>query len=302
MLMPASPSTSAILDRFWTKFAFQFESLYLSPSDPGDLLHTWLGGCRHPSASVTPEILRGIGDLDVDSGLLGKEGPLHLPQVHFTEDHQALLRFLTHQLHLALPPRPAPAPPPSTTLHTERSTLGLGFGLGGRRKTPSTLSPEVVKEETRSTSWTAWVPGMGGSSSGAAPTKAVQPESGSGRWPALGFGGMSTVFGLGRGAQDDKPRVKDQSAQTSTANEVGKETAPVQSSEAGPRVDSAQAHHVEQSEVALPDLQEAVQPEDEIQLSWEKKDVWLPGGDGEYEKRRVAWIIVSLDVHNAHAC
>jgi hypothetical protein len=60
------------------------------------------------------------------------------------------------------------------------------------------------------------------------------------------------------------------------------------------------AHGVEQSKVAVKDLQEAVQVEDEIELSWEKKDIWLPltprGEKEEYEKRRVAWIIVSPPV------
>lgn len=281
-LMPPSTSTSSALERFWTKFAFQFESTYLSPTEPGDLLQTWLGGYK-AATSEPIDALAVLDGIDAESGLIKREGPIS--RSTSTSAERPLLRFLVHQLHLALPPSPTPPPPPATT-HNDRSTLGLGFGLGGRRKkAPSTLAPEV-EDKARSTSWTAWVPGMSaiGAGNEFKADKEAPTEGGAGRWPSLGLGGMGAMFGLGKSS-------------TTETGQTQKETSNRQFVEV--EVDRTQAHQVEQSEVVLPDLQEAVQPEDEIQLSWDKKDVWLLDGDGQFGKRRVTWIIVSPHHHRS---
>jgi hypothetical protein len=57
---------------------------------------------------------------------------------------------------------------------------------------------------------------------------------------------------------------------------------------------STSSRHVEQSEVMLPDLQAAVDPNADVELVWDKKDIRLETLDpsGDYEKRRLSWIIV----------
>ena len=52
------------------------------------------------------------------------------------------------------------------------------------------------------------------------------------------------------------------------------------------------AHHVEQSPVALPELEAAVQSNTEIDLTWDHRGVFLNSGDS-FHKRRLSWIIVS---------
>lgn len=101
-------------------------------------------------------------------------------------------------------------------------------------------------------------------------------ESGT-RWPSFGLGslGIGTMFG------SDTP----------------KDQAPVRNVEIPVRDDEtrsiASSHLVEQSEVVLTDLEAAVDGTAEIELVWDKKDIWLEEGGGEYRKRRLSWIIVS---------
>jgi hypothetical protein len=49
---------------------------------------------------------------------------------------------------------------------------------------------------------------------------------------------------------------------------------------------------VEQSPVDMPDLQAAVQAEYIEELGWEGRSVWI-SGNGEWQKRRILWVIVS---------
>jgi hypothetical protein len=89
-----------------------------------------------------------------------------------------------------------------------------------------------------------------------------------------------TASGSGRRSPEEE-RQKGNEDDTSTSSE----TASVKTTNTH--------HHVEQSEVVMPDLAAAVEGDTEVELSWDKKDIWLEVEDaGKYEKRRVSWIIV----------
>jgi hypothetical protein len=102
---------------------------------------------------------------------------------------------------------------------------------------------------------------------------------GASRWPSFGLSslGMGTMFGSDTPKQDQTP--------------VRNVEVPVKADEETRSI--ASSHLVEQSEVVLTDLAAAVNPEAEIELVWEKKDIWLEGADGDHVKRRLSWIIVS---------
>jgi len=105
----------------------------------------------------------------------------------------------------------------------------------------------------------------------------VKEESTS-RWPSFGLSslGMGTMFGSD--TKQDTPSVRNVEIPIKTDEETRS---------------IASSHRVEQSEVVLTDLEAAVNAETEVELVWEKKDIWLEGADGDQEKRRLSWIIVS---------
>lgn len=113
-------------------------------------------------------------------------------------------------------------------------------------------------------------------------TKETSKESSGSRWPSFGLSsmGMATMFGGSSTPGSEPISAGTVEASTKTAEE----TASIASS-----------HLVEQSEVVLTDLEAAVDT-NEIELVWDKKDIWLLGHDGEYEKRRLTWIIVRLQL------
>jgi len=169
-----------------------------------------------------------------------------------------------------------PLPPPVVTIGTpvsaDRSSLGLGFGLGLRKKPKATAS--IAQDGDRQSSWTSWVPTM---SSSGTKEDTVNEESTS-RWPSFGLSslGMGTMFGSD--TKQDTPPVRNVEIPIKTDEETRS---------------IASSHQVEQSEVVLTDLEAAVDANAEIELVWEKKDIWLEGTDGEHVKRRLSWIIVS---------
>jgi hypothetical protein len=204
-------------------------------------------------------------------GLATRDGPLYTS----SPIHQALVRYLVQAL-----PALAPVVTITSSASADRSTLGLGFGMGFRKKPKL---PSSAQEEDRQSSWTSWVPTLG---SGGTTKQEVSKEAGAGstsRWPSFGLSslGMGTMFG-------------------NSTEGNNRDTAPPGSAESGKtEVDTASiasGHMVEQTEVVLPDLQAAVDADAEIELVWEKKDIWLEQNSGSkvYEKRRLTWIIVRL--------
>jgi hypothetical protein len=292
-LEPGASSTSSSLERFWTRFAFQFESTYLSPLDPGDVLKSWIGG--FPTApSTTSSISRAIDDIlsttdnVTSTGLITRNGPIHLS----SPIPPPLVRYLTNAL-----PNPPPTVRTATPVVADRSSLGLGFGLGLRRKPAGGKA-----DEERQSSWTSWVPGIGiGASGSSTPTtrtrEADEKKSGASRWPRFGLGslGVGTVFGAGKEAEPVQGP-SDQSASSGQPVTVAEGSSSITTK--GGTISTAPGHliqhHVEQTKVDMPDLKAAVDAEAEIELMWEKKDIWLPleRADETYEKRRVSWIIV----------
>jgi len=263
-------TTSANLERFWTRFAFQFESTYLSPADAGSLLPTWLGGYPTPPHERVKQATEAIDTLlehgmkeGTIAGLITRDGPLHTSQ----PIPDPMIRYLINAL-----PLPPPVVTISTPISADRSSLGLGFGLGLRKKPKSPASN--AQEEPRQSSWTSWVPTMSGS---ATKEDTVKEESTS-RWPSFGLSslGMGTMFG----------------------SDTKQDQVPVRNVEIPVKTDDdtrsiASSHLVEQSEVVLTDLEAAVNPDAEIELVWEKKDIWPEGTDGDHVKRRLSWIVVS---------
>jgi len=157
----------------------------------------------------------------------------------------------------------------------------------GFRKKPR--PPTSIQVEERQSSWTSWVPTLGLGAGVKDEGVTTTEGSTSSRWPSFGLGslGMGTVFGgTGQTPEDKTQSEGGESAMPALAGGVKKretETASIASS-----------HMVEQSEVVLPDLQAAVDADAEIELVWDKKDIWLESASGEgiYEKRRLTWIIV----------
>jgi hypothetical protein len=145
--------------------------------------------------------------------------------------------------------------------------------LGLRKKPKAPAS--TAQEEDRQSSWTSWVPTM--STTGA--KEDTVKDEGASRWPSFGLSslGMGTMFGSDT-KQDQAP-----------ARNV---EIPVKNDDVETR-SIASSHLVEQSEVVLTDLEAAVNTDAEIELVWEKKDIWLEGIDGAHVKRRLSWIIVS---------
>lgn len=300
--MPPSPSSSATIDRFWTKFAHSFESIYLSPRHREGVLAAWLDGWPVPSLP-TPAL--AVGDKEV-LGLIGRSGPITPVPAGVGVNMAALVRFLVHQLHLALPPLPSALPPPHPTstpgrdTGIERSALGLGFGFGTNRKKVT-----AANGESRTSSWTSWVGlGTGSNTPTSSSTKAKSAErereadqAGS-RWPSFGLAGVGTVFGLGPSKATDSTSTPAPAQPDLSTATTSKPSSLTDGQESQP-----QEHHsqqVEQTAVALPDLEEAVRPQEEV-LSWDSKDIWLvipeKGSEGregaQYAQRRVSWIIVS---------
>jgi hypothetical protein len=267
----SSSTTSASLERFWTRFAFQFESTYLSPAYAGTLLPTWLGGYPSPPHERVRKATEAIDNFlehepreGTMAGVITRDGPIHTS----TPIPDSLIRYLINAL-----PLPPPVVTISTPISADRSSLGLGFGLGLRKKPKPPAS--TARDEERQSSWTSWVPSM----SGSATKEETVKEQGTSRWPSFGLSslGMGTMFGNDSPKQDQDP--------------VRNVEMPVKMDEETRSI--ASSHLVEQSEVVLTDLEAAVNPDAEIELVWEKKDIWLEGTDGDHVKRRLSWIVVS---------
>jgi hypothetical protein len=217
--MPPSASPSALLEKYWTRFAFSLEATYLlSPPSPG-LLQTWLGGYATPLPDLSGAASRAletfIEDCDLEEhivGIINAKGPLAVREPGHSAMDEAGMRYLHHLLEASLPP---PAPVESQSKSDGRS--GLGFGI--RRK--------KERDESRKTSWASfgignavsWVPGIGSrpvtpmpadegkvskpqpsASVGGKVAEKVTSASSSTtatatRWPSLGLTGLSEAMG-----------------------------------------------------------------------------------------------------------
>lgn len=259
----SSPSFTSTLDRFWTHFALQFESTFVTPQSDSTGLSTWLGGFAAPSVEVQAAVDRSLQVFGEDTelenvavGIIGKNGPLSTPTSDF-----ALTRYLVGLVRDSLPP-----PPPIRTL------------------------PKV--QEPRKSSWSGWVPDVSSlslrsSTLPSATTVAAPPRGREGkrsRWTGLGLGGLGESLGsvgqalsLGSNKTTIKPAIS-----TSVLTSEGDAASIVSKPE------------VQQSDIVLPDLQDA-QVEPELDLAWNERSVWLADGVDYVEKRLIS-IIVSCRV------
>jgi hypothetical protein len=114
--------------------------------------------------------------------------------------------------------------------------------------------------------------------SGSATKEDTIKDEGTSRWPSFGLSslGMGTMFGSD--TKQDEVSVRNVEIPIKTDEETRS---------------IASSHLVEQSEVVVTDLEAAVNTDAEIELVWEKKDIWLEGADGDHVKRKLSWIIVS---------
>ncbi|KAK6909763.1 hypothetical protein I203_103785 [Kwoniella mangroviensis CBS 8507] len=281
-----SASLSTVLDKYFTRFAFQFESTYLSSPS----LTNWLEG--YPPISLSADLLEGYrSDLEGLLIIVGPKGPLYKDEA---EDNPALIRYLHNLVQLTLPP-PTISQPVPTNGDRHTMSFGLNLGLGGLgRKT----------QNSRKSSWTTlggWVPeikrGSNSTSTSPSPTPdiATRQKEGvdvvpKGKW-GFGLGGigdamgnMGNVFGLARPSTPTSVQVDSQDKEaplTASASRDGQERL---------TEDSNHPHHVEPASVVVEELEAAVEPDEEIE--WEGKNVWIKSvQDGVYEKRRACWVI-----------
>ncbi|WVQ77799.1 hypothetical protein IAR50_007489 [Cryptococcus sp. DSM 104548] len=149
---PLTPSTSSTVDRFFTRFAFEYEASHVSgpPS-----LEKWMDGFPlvHVSLDEAVERLLKEWGETYPMMIVGKDGPLHISA---ESPDLPLLRHLTHLVQLSLPP----PPPESTKAAKSEQTSSLGFGLlslgAGKKKGP------IDVEKGRKASWPSlgWVPDL----------------------------------------------------------------------------------------------------------------------------------------------
>ncbi|WVF71198.1 hypothetical protein IAT40_005998 [Kwoniella sp. CBS 6097] len=191
--LPVTPTLSSLLDKYFTRFAFQFESEYLS-TQPS--LTSWIDG--HPAPSLSEEIVSPlVGEIPDGSTILivGPEGPLYLPSLPEAEEEAdtQLLRYL-HKLAQASVPPPHVPPSVSTATISKPSTdgrqmLGLNFGLAdlgiGSSRRPNThahVHAQVAgRDGGRKPSWLTlggWVSDIRRSSTpaSASPSNACQTQ------------------------------------------------------------------------------------------------------------------------------
>nr|XP_018263052.1 uncharacterized protein I303_04542 [Kwoniella dejecticola CBS 10117]OBR85210.1 hypothetical protein I303_04542 [Kwoniella dejecticola CBS 10117] len=282
-----SKSTSNTLDKYFTRFAFQFESTHLSSPSISD----WIGS--YPSCS-RPKSIFSEYEFSIEGSLLlvSPEGPLH----HDDQlDDPSLLRFLHNLVKATIPP---PAIPP-ILVKEDRQSLGFGLNLGLGRKS----------QAARKGSWTTlggWVPKLRRPSTPSrpsTPTVAAKAEEGvkrpedesKAKW-GLGLGGIGdavgnvgTVFGLGKSTSATIAKGTDVETVPSTATKSDVSAHDQAKSLEQPSGEST-PHHVEQSKIAVAELEAAVKPDED--LEWESRNLWIraDGGGDVYEKRRVSWI------------
>ncbi|WVQ67333.1 uncharacterized protein L199_005529 [Kwoniella botswanensis] len=282
--IPSAP-LSTILDKFFTRFAFQFESAYLSSPS----LSTWVE--VYPPMSIAADLIEEYRS-SVEGSLIvvGPKGPLYKDEV---VDDPALIRYLHNLVQSTLPPPVISQPiPTSGDRHTMSFGLNLGLGLG--RKT----------QNSRKSSWTTlggWVPDIRRSSTPSStpsfpkPDSAIKSEDGvdearKGKW-GFGLGGIGdamgnvgNVFGLARSSTPTSVQVGSQDKQGPTTTSTSHDR------QEPLTYDNNRTHHVEPASVVVEELEAAVEPDEEIE--WEGKNVWIRSvQDGVYEKRRACWVI-----------
>ncbi|ODN72842.1 hypothetical protein L202_08273 [Cryptococcus amylolentus CBS 6039] len=201
---PLTPSTSFTVDKFFTRFAFEYEASHVSESPS---MRKWLGGFPlvHVSLDDTVNTFKKEWGEEYPVLIIGKDGPLH---TNSEINDLPLLRHLTHLVQLSLPP-PPPLPVSSKASKTEQ-TSSLGFGLlslgAGKKKAPNDL------EKGRKASWPSlgWVPDLRRVSSPSLPSfpalyntslpqphAALPPVSEAGKGADVGKDKKNWDFGLG---------------------------------------------------------------------------------------------------------
>ena len=143
-----SPSSSTILEKFWTTFTYDYESTYLSPLSP---LEISSGGVRAFTGTTSKRVQGALRELPIDDtmdniGVISTTGSASLYPVD-----QALVGWLSKTLTSSLPPKPDSQPGQASPKVDEGrksswSTLGLSWvpSISSRSVTPSKLAPSFT--------------------------------------------------------------------------------------------------------------------------------------------------------------
>lgn len=359
-----------MIDKYFTRFAFDLESACLSSS-----LFQWIGGFPPPSNNIIDQLLqyfKGSNGINSDVYVVGKDGPLAIGSENTPDP--ALLRYLVHLVQASLP---QPVPPINITAATkqERSRpLGLSLlGLGTIKK---------KKDEIRKASWVTlggWAPDLrlvGASNPGSAKQetsatseriniendKKTSSDSGSTTekkdswafgWGAIGDAveSVGTVFGLGAAqpvktpaatfgaiheaseavisstlednivpqhlsdasidkeddgveakrvlSEVDTPEIQSPSGTIDSNNSKDKvATAAPNICLSSPNPDEhatsqvSADENVQPSNVSIPELEDAAEPD--VEIDWDNRAAWIVCADGVLERRKICWIIVSF--------
>ncbi|WOO80620.1 uncharacterized protein LOC62_03G004146 [Vanrija pseudolonga] len=230
--LPPTSAFSSLLEKFWTRFAFSFESEFIHPGSASPL-QAWLGGFPPTNDELAKPLLKSLAKYAHRAtipegstvGIVRAEGPLtSIGYEPAPAEAAALGRYLTSVVGKTLPP---PAVVTADTKTESRQSLGFSFGRKKhtRTETPPDVKPaSPVAPEPRKTSWgvnLAWV-GLGSGAPSASTTRAATPtqpvpvpipaagriateesvsasvsssSSQKSRWPSLGLGGLGEAVG-----------------------------------------------------------------------------------------------------------
>ncbi|WVR06802.1 hypothetical protein IAU60_003838 [Kwoniella sp. DSM 27419] len=289
--LPPSSASSSLLDKYFTRFAFQYESDHFATLP---LLSTWVGG--FPPFSNDTNLMSPVrAEIDAEGSIfaVAPHGPLYAE----VRSDQALVRFLVKLIQASLPPTASRTDDAPSIPADGRQSLGFGLSKLTIGRRSNTL---------RASSWTTlggWVPEMRRTSTPTADTpdrRATPVESAKetvkekGKW-SFGLGGfagamgnVSTALGL-PGAQKESAHPRAASTKRDEAPpspRMSRDDASTPESTSSFRVPSHQP--VEQVVPSSTDLEIAAEPD--ADLEWDQRWVWVDTANG-LEKRRLCWII-----------
>ncbi|WWC89030.1 uncharacterized protein L201_003948 [Kwoniella dendrophila CBS 6074] len=293
-----SATLSSTLDKYFTRFAFQFESTYLgSPT-----LSDWIHG--YPASNISENMFEEYKvNLDGSLFIIGPKGPLYTDD---TIHDQSLIGYLHDLVKLTLPPPPQVSNQLTSSTIKDKHSLGFGLNLELGRKSPHIATQN---QSIRKSSWTnlgGWVPDLTRTATPPPSTKKIESpkplksiltdegKTSNAKWN-LGLGGitdamgnMGNVLGLGKSStpemgQGDKQVQKDHSSpRPSRSNDITTQTTSA--------ADNHIAYTSEQPSDVISELEAAAEPDEDIE--WEGKYFWVKSkGSESYEKRRACWVI-----------
>ena len=244
-------------------------------------------------------------------GVINKDGPMYQ-----THRNDALSRFLHNLVQVSLPPEPKVEP---------RQTLGFGLKRKEERKSswttfgwPSLGKTSEAKTSEGQSSSSKWSLGDAMGTMGSALGLGNGQRDGRSLKETSNPTQAATSHGLLENAESSDSRV-DHPVEEVDSSDVHLDPHdlslivqthdPPKSHVDPPIADTShltlESHetspqlHVEQTPVRLPDLEAAVQPEDEISLTWNRQTIHLETGPA-WTEQSLAWVIVSHPMNRSN--